>query len=188
MSTTATSEIGIVQPQHFLIQGAVHMYDSVCQTADWLDKKWILFSEQLCKSEEIAAIARVAVKTLATLGLMLVSPLPGLINYAIVSLAQIAITKGDFERPRYATTACLAQLFIQSITLSHPILSLIARQGSLVSYALHALSALGTGWELFQNGIAQVEQELYSSFTLHQERPKIVLKATSFQDSVLAAQ
>lgn len=140
-------------------------YNAVCNAAEWLDTQCITLTEKTFHGNfEAAAISRVALKTLATLSLYLVSPFPTIVTFTVLSLGQLLLNRGNWEKPWYVTTACLTNLFLQSITLSHPMIEMVTPRGSTFSIILHGLSALGMGFELIQHIGEQCLEELKSSY------------------------
>ena len=142
--------------------------NKVCDEVEWLDRKFVEITENICfGSLQVAAIGRVALKTLLVFGLSSVSPLPQFVNFAILGIGQVLLTRNNWDKPWYATTAYITNLFIQCVTLQNPLIEFFTNKGTTLSLILNGLAALGTGFELFQNGASQCIEELRTSFLMH---------------------
>lgn len=155
--------------------------NKLCDEVEWLDRKLVEITETICFGNiEVAAIGRVALKTLLAFGLSSVSPLPQLVNFVILGIGQVLLTRNNWDKPWYATTAYITNLFIQCVTLQNPLIEFFTNKGTALSLILNGLAALGTGFELFQNGASQCLEELRTSFLMHTPfRPATPLEEAS---------
>ena len=147
-----------------LCHGIKTGYEAFCQGVDWTGRKYVELSEKICGgNKQIAAIARVAINTLAALGitfaLTAVLPLPGFLTCGLISLGEMAINQFR-GKPLYSMTGMTAQFFLESATFSSPFVRMLSlHRFSPISIVFHTLTALFSGIALLQRTDAHLAEE-----------------------------
>jgi hypothetical protein len=139
-------------------------YETVCDGADFLGRKYVQLTEQLCRGNRlIAAIARVAINTLAALSLNLaitsICPIPFLAS-GLFLLGEMALKRWS-NKPLYSSNGMTAQLFLESVTFSSPLIKMLSiSRFSPISIVTHSIGALSTGFQFFLNSKEHLEAEM----------------------------
>lgn len=139
----------------------LHVYDEICSTTKWLDRKLVDVTNTLFKNPLLAAITRVTIKTLGTYALYAISPFPMLISYALLNLGQWFLNGGDHQKPGYGSTAIQTDLLYKSATCSLPFMGMISTyKYSPLSIILHSLATLASGYSLYKKLEVHCMEEL----------------------------